>query len=696
MLTKNEVILRDGRLLRILFTDEKHTALFSLDKEDQGRVSFTEVDTQALLQEVKQGITTTAVDPYAELISATPRSKAQARAEANYNLLLPVISQPHILYTPALCTAKLKEISRGDPSLLRKLYRLLSCYFQRGQCFNALLPDYRKTGKTKRSYTKIPGRKNADGEKSVLCDDSLRDLMDQIIKNKILTEGGLSLEKAYAHLLNAYKEKNPEAAALPSLGQLRYHYYSRYNRRQRNQGRYGKIRADKDILNRSGSVYSTCSAIGEVYEIDSTVDNVYLVSDADRTIGIGRPVIYLVTDRYSGLITGCYVGLESAKFATAAEALYCAISNKKTYFKDNFNIATQWQAQGVPACVCADNAELEGEKIELFARNYQVNLCNTAPYSPHQKGSVESALGQLQRELKYFLHSYLCDPDPRQLKKAGAKDNRLNGILTLNEYRSLVVRAIEVMNSRCKGKTPPHYPVTSLKSPDAIWEWAAATGRSDLLNIKDNLRLKVNLLPVYEATASREGIKCQKIHYHCAALEEAGCFDRDSFGHTLEKPVMAVDPGNVANAWIYPYPQKDAQVYYRCTLADEHGLLHGCTIYEARQVLCADSRRTYQTEQLHQQKRAEQYKYIGDIIREAATKTKESQTSLSDKERLTQAPLSRIKQREQDLKDHRLRDERDSTQAPKSEHSTDNDKTAPLEETSDGWSRYTDSVLDLY
>lgn len=653
MFIGNEVISRDAQVFRILFVDDGKAALFSLEDADKGKITYSFAEIEKLNQEELRGACKKIIDPYAELVQSIPNSQDLSKAKAAYNLLAPALEDPNILYSPALCTLKLKETADGNASLLRKLYRLLSRYFQRGQNLNALLPDYRKVGKNK-NYTKTPGRKSTDGSKAAVCDDRLKLMMNKIIKERVLVERGMSLEKAYAALLNLYRDSNPGATDLPTLGQLRYFYYSNYNRRHRNKARYDAITANKDILCRNGSASSIVKGIGDVYEIDSTIDNVYLVAAYDRTVSVGRPVLYLVTDRYSGLITGCYVGLENAKYSAAADALFCAISNKKSYFEENYGIQTGWVAQDLPLHLCSDNAELKGKQIEICSRSYTIGQINTAPFCPHQKGNVESAIGRVQKEVAFMLNRHSCNTDKRTLKKEGARDNRLNGVLTLNEYRALIVRAIENVNNRFTKNRPPEFPSRGKRSPADIWTWAAATNRSEHLKTTDLLSVKIRLLPFYDATISREGIKCMKLHYDCKALKEQRLFDRDHFGHRSQKAKMVIDQGNVANAWIFPDPDSDPNAFYVCRLCDDFSYFDGCTFYEA-QSLVKDASDALSATKKHQHEiRAENQKVMEGIMQEAYAKTRQATTQLNDKQRLAQMPQGRIEQREPDLKEHAI------------------------------------------
>lgn len=56
-----------------------------------------------------------------------------------------------------------------------------------------------------------------------------------------------------------------------------------------------------------GSVANTTVLPGDVFEIDSTVADVHLISSLNRRKVIGRPTIYTVVDRATRMIVGLHV-----------------------------------------------------------------------------------------------------------------------------------------------------------------------------------------------------------------------------------------------------------------------------------------------------------------------------------------------------------------------------------------------------
>ena len=68
---------------------------------------------------------------------------------------------------------------------------------------------------------------------------------------------------------------------------------------------------------------------GDVFEIDSTVADVHLISSLNRRKVIGRPTIYTVVDRATRMIVGLHVSLYHASWRAARQALANCFMPKK-------------------------------------------------------------------------------------------------------------------------------------------------------------------------------------------------------------------------------------------------------------------------------------------------------------------------------------------------------------------------------
>ena len=118
------------------------------------------------------------------------------------------------------------------------------------------------------------------------------------------------------------------------------------------------------------------------YQIDATIADVYLVSEYNRNWIIGRPVVYLVIDVFSRMITGVYVGLEGPSWLGIMMALVNAATDKVKYCAEYKIEITpeQWQVHHVPEIILGDRGELAGKNVETSINNLGIRIENAAPY----------------------------------------------------------------------------------------------------------------------------------------------------------------------------------------------------------------------------------------------------------------------------------------------------------------------------
>jgi len=69
----------------------------------------------------------------------------------------------------------------------------------------------------------------------------------------------------------------------------------------------------------AGNAVHHADGPGSVFEVDATLVDVYLVSDLQQCIG--QPVVYTVTDVFSSMLVGVYVGLEGPSWHEAIRAI---------------------------------------------------------------------------------------------------------------------------------------------------------------------------------------------------------------------------------------------------------------------------------------------------------------------------------------------------------------------------------------
>lgn len=651
MFDKNDVIKWRDQNYRLLHSSNDTAYLYSMKGTG---VSLTTVPLPELAAAAESGSAVVVDDPYmvcrseyALQSTQNTDSKRMEKFRANFALIQPLLDlEEGLILDEGLRNKTLKTISEGNPSKRRQAVRLLSTYWKKGQSEAAMLPDYGNNCNP-RNCKRKPGRKFRNPE---ICppplDDTLRDLFRKIIDKHVLKPDGLSVAKAFSLVVHDYLEAHPGATVetAPTINQFRYFYRTYAKFPERLQAKTPSITYKKDKRSLHGSVYNIVDGIGKIYEIDSTKVGVYLVSEEDRTKIVGQPVLYAVSDVYSKMIVGVYVGIESAQYASAAAALVNAMGDKAAFlerYSDNLKPA-EWDVSGLPHTLTADNGELSGSQIEAFARSFSVHIDNTQAYRGDQKGTVERALGLIENRIKPHL---IAKTPSVRLKKEGAIETRDKAALTLSELRKLVLNAVVDLNNRPLTNTPPDYPSKGLPTPMAIWNWGKRIdgGKSYLQRAPKTELLARSLMPRFEATVSRNGIRAEQIAYDCDRARELGWFERDRLAPRPQKPMLAIDPNNVSNAWLFDTDSTGPERAWPCKLAAESKRYEGVPLFEVRASKAEKSRAFEEAGRTHSEIQGKMYRNNAAIAQAAQEAKPETTAPLN--ERIREIADNRRKER---------------------------------------------------
>ena len=607
----NDVISWNQLRLRILHLENNSAFLFPID---QSADSYRVVSQQDLNQALEAGTASKVPDPFSDLRHRKFSGKVQERAKANFELIKSIVSSDAVLFDKQRRSDAIRKASGNNGSAARRIRRLLGQWWRKGQMPNSLVPAYGTNAG--RSFAGMPiGRKAAGGKHRLAVTPETREAFDRIVRKYVFNgKQSLSLYRAYSMYLAEFADKHPdqEMADAASFWQFRRFFYKNYTPAEKARGRSTRIAYEKDYRSLTGSVYDVVWAPGSIYEIDSTVDNVTLVSESDRTKIVGSPVLYLVTDVYTGMIAGFAVQLENAGFDLAADALYNAVMDK-VEFCQRYGIEIrpeEWPIKGLPAKIVADNGELRSDQIETLSKTFCVEASLTPPYHPDKKPVVERAIGQVQAEVRCA-----CMPgvhDPIKLKKAGGHDARLEAAMTLHEYTQVLIHVILTLNKRIRDCTPKNLPQNVKATPLELWAWAKSEGNMELRSLgKGDLRLALSRH--YDCTFSKKGINVGGIRYLCDRADELGYFDRYPKNERPKNMQMVIESSDVSKAYLIPDPEKDPNTHWECRLAPASQPLEGKTLIEAKEYLKTASATREEARQEMAESRANLMKQLKEI-----------------------------------------------------------------------------------
>ncbi|MCP1311393.1 Mu transposase C-terminal domain-containing protein [Paenibacillus tyrfis] len=473
------------------------------------------------------------------------------------------------------------------------IYKYLRYYWMGGKKENALLPRFRKCGgpgKPKNPKQKM-GRSRltviVDPELSgVLVDEETRRIFDDFIRDVYLKVNRRdSVKFTYVEMLKKRFEVETKIVRgveipiilpdhqVPSIAQLRYHIRTRYIRRKRLVAREGKVTFDRDFRPLLGSETRRATGPGQIFEIDATVADVYLISSDNVDQIIGRPVVYIVVDVWTHMIVGLYIGFEGPSWLGVTMAIENTAVNKVEFCAEYGIEITEdeWPCRHMPQHFYADRGEMESKKADSLGKALGIKLKNAPPYRADLKGIVE----QQFRTLNLTLQPWMPGAVKKEYRKRGGPDYVLDAKLTIKDFTKMV---IEMILHRNNYHYMEHYPLDKALSKDNVkpiprelWNWGMQ--RDHFLHEVHPDIVRLNVLEEAKATVSSEGVQFEGMYYWCDELVEQGWFVQGSSAKT----VIAFDRRNMNHIYI---KLRDGKEFMKCYLLEKSSRFQDLTLEE--------------------------------------------------------------------------------------------------------------------
>lgn len=536
------------------------------------------------------------------------------------------------------------------------IYDLLRRFFQRGMMKNALLPFFNQRGwrnrdpdrkrkkKKKRSKQEamavnVQGHVKA-GRPSKLSKSTGQprgiNIYESVLKKIrwginlfFVTKEAKTLKEAHQRTLERFFNKGyyrnkdgtivpslPPADELPTYPQFTYWYRKEHNPKREVTARHGETRFNLSHRAVLGDATQMAFGPGSIYQIDATVGDIYLVSSLDRSRIIGRPVIYVVIDTFSHLITGISVTLEGPSWVGAMLAIENATLDKVSFCKE-YGITieeAEWPSCHFPEGFLADRGELEGYNADNLVNAFNTRIYTTAPYRGDWKSIVEQQIDLLQEK------GVRWAPGEVRKRERGRRDYRLDAVLDLHQFRKLMILCALRHNNqhRMEAYRKDEYMIADDVEPYPIdlWNWGIENRSGYLRKIPQEI-VRMNLLPEYEVVITQRGIRFQGLYYSCDRALSEQWFER-AREKGVEYRKAVADPRDLSR--IYLRADKGSRLE-TCYLVDADKTFLQRDLYEALEYfeLCKLKKEASQTR--HHQSQAEFNASKDKIIAEAKDKT---------------------------------------------------------------------------
>jgi hypothetical protein len=584
------------RMERIIWIDEGNIICNTIDMEKESTLPIKRKisDLQQLHDE--QLLFLIDSDPYGFIYQQEEQlsEKSKELRDERWECIKDMVSQEPDIYESDKRGRLIKAAIAKTGKTKRLLYKYLVQYWQRGKVKNALLPDYKESGGKGKEKT-FTGKKNGRrrkfeiviGEGIIITDEikrifgvSVQRFYHTTKKNPLATTYKLMLEKFFvADYRYDNGVKKPillEKDKLPTLRQFKFWYEKTYKAEEKLRKRKGNRKYELNHRAVLGTSVGDLYGPGTKYQIDATVADVYLVSSFNRNWIIGRPVIYVVIDVFSRLVTGVYVGLEGPSWFGAMMALSNTASDKVSYCKQyGIDITKEeWDCHYLPQTLLADRGELEGYNVERLINAFHMKVENTPPYRADWKGIVEQHFRIINTKVKPFLPGTI-DTD---VKVRGDRDYRLDATLTLEEFTSIIIKCVLHHNNHhwLKNYNQDEMMIEDEVSliPRELWNWGIKNRSGKLRSYSEDI-VKLHLLPTANARVTYKGIEFKKMRFSSeTALKE------NWFGEAREKSwkiPICYDPRDMSHIYL---PGEDSRSYEVATLLDHQKKYSGKTIEE--------------------------------------------------------------------------------------------------------------------
>ncbi len=438
------------------------------------------------------------------------------------------------------------------------VYAHLRRYWQGGQTREAAqLPrNHREKGEARCVVAKTGAPNARVGSKKVLCKQeravshpdegvnmtpAFREAFVHGVNTYYLGQG-MTYEEAYAETLKSetvfwceialpdgtVSRTKLEPGRVPTLRQFKY---VAYQEREKDREKWLKAlhrrRYHLDHRPTVGRAADQAFGPGSIWILDSTIADIYLLSSLRKGRLIGRPILYLIVDVFSGLIVGFAVTLEGPSYIGAMLALQNATADKVEYCKrygyDLEAMGVHWPGGWLPAKVQADNSELLSEDAKALVSRLGVGIATTRPWRPDLKGLGERRFRFINDDGVRWYPGY-APP----VRNRGDKHYELDATLTLEDFRTQMISLIIKHNQHLIKRYPrSRFQIEEAvePTPTALWEWGVR--RRNALHSRSAGEVLLALLPQTAGTVTRNGIEVPQLDlmYDCKRAKDEKWYD---------------------------------------------------------------------------------------------------------------------------------------------------------------------------
>ena len=548
---------------RIIYKANNYIAAILMTERD-GKFEIDEFDRNKLLEMVKNHLVAVR-EPNFKYFDPDALSE---RNRSIYERNRDIVNQVEKEYGPCyfeLMTRKpkplIKELSEKYNIGQKSILNLIRRYLFSGLNLYSLI-DHTGTKKCHQyTYKAKSGRHSEYIDVGVVLTDAILQIFDEATK-KYLSGREKSYQNVYDWMCATYfvqrikKEdkygKTYEYKLLPidqrpTKRQMENYIRKHTTKKQRDIAKTSntEYRNNQRLLV-SDNLYNV-NGPGDVVEIDEVEMDVSLVSEADPTKVIGRPIVHVMIDIYSRMIIAVSVSLENNSVLGLTNCLINLAEDNKSLCR-RFGLELKdglWDINIIPNKIRSDRgSEYRSKEAKRIFRELGITLDLEPPAMGSMKGQVE--------QLFHQYHSVQNDvlEGNGLITKRHDSDHHKNAVLTLNDIWIFVINQTIAHNML----TMKEYPLTKdmirkkvHPNPLEIWNYGCTKFGAPRPMI-DKKQFEYVIRKPVTAKLSRKGLYWNGLYYYNNS--DVRLLDRiQVLGNTKESFSCRVDERDIGTLW---------------------------------------------------------------------------------------------------------------------------------------------------
>lgn len=360
---------------------------------------------------------------------------------------------------------------------------------------------------------------------------------------------------------------------------------------------------------------------GTLWQLDSTICDIYLVSSFNRDLIVGRPVLYIIIDVYSRMIVGMNVTFESFNsYIGAMVALANAMTAKAEYCsKYGIEISEgDWPVSCVPQKILADRGELIGGQIESAIENLGISVQNTPSYRADYKGIIEQSFRLVNLKFKPFVDGAVISG--KNIIERGEKNYRLKANLTIEEFTRIIIKSVLFHNNH---HVLSQYVLDEMMVEDAvekipvkIWNHGLESEKGRFRSLPEDF-IRLSLFPTDVASVTSRGVAYKKMLYASSYALENGWF-QTARNKGAWKVRISYDPRDLTDIYVI---EDNGRSYHKLTLLEHLSKFERKDLTEIEEIFKYESEQESKSKEMELQKKIELFRDIEDIVKMAKSKT---------------------------------------------------------------------------